>query len=155
MDDPAARGDDDRPPPRVKGMLGPNTVDEFPAFSGWLAPSLRSEIETFTDDDAGFVRDGDGTGGHGYHRSGLGIKPDEFPPAWAEQDVVDLTNAIVDYPSDGTRGVRREEFSLYGTYREVPSVIRVRYEEDAGWRIAAVYPYDAVRWGRERKRLGR
>ncbi|PQM45447.1 hypothetical protein [Mycobacterium talmoniae] len=135
-------------------MLGPNTGDELPTFNGWAPPALRSEVETFTENDANIVLDGDGTGGHGYHRSGLGIKPDEFPPRWGESEVVDLTNAIFDRPSDGTPGVRTQEFSVYGTWREVPSVIRVRYEENTGWRIATVYPYDAVRWGRERKRLG-
>ncbi|MBS9534895.1 hypothetical protein KIH27_14980 [Mycobacterium sp. M1] len=136
-------------------MLGPDTPDAFPLFGGLLLPADRSQVETFGIDDAEVVLDGDGTpGGHGYHRDGLGIKRDEFPAGWQAGDVVALTYAVFDHPTDGLRGRRRDSFSLYGTFRGVAAVIRVRFEENVGWRIATVHPYDALRWGDERDRLG-
>ncbi len=95
-------------------MLGPVSVDEFSAFRQWTPPALRSEIERFTELDAGFVLDGDGTGGHGYHRHGFGIKPDEFPPGWDEYDVVDL---VIRIRHEAVTGWRIATVHPYGKVR--------------------------------------
>lgn len=144
-----------RPPPRVKGLLGPDTGDELPVFGIRRVPFVRSEVEEFTVDDAAVVLDGDGSpGGHGYHRYGSGIKPSEFPPMWDVEDVVDIVNAIIDDPADGLPGLAPGRFSLFGSHRGLVAVVRLRDEAGTGWRIATVHPFPAVEWQRERKRVG-
>jgi hypothetical protein len=133
-------------PPR-RGLLGPHGPDEFPEFNGWRPPAKRSEIDEFTLDQAVVLLDGDGTpGGHGYHRSGLGIKGDEFPAGWEAPDVVDWVHAITDHP---TRGIgSKSDFSLFGTSRDVDGVVRLRREYGGKWVIATAHPQSAVRWPR-------
>ena len=138
---------DGPPPKRTNGMHGPATPDAFNAIDGRQPLFRRSEVEEFELIDAEAVLDGDSTG-HGFHRSGLGVKDDEFPAGWGEQDVVDLVNAIIDAPSDGfPRGRRR--YSFLGAYRDVTAVLRIR-NDGYGWRIATVHPYDRIRWEREK-----
>jgi hypothetical protein len=121
-------------------MLGPDTREEFPAFNGWQVPAGRSQVETFTESDAGMVLDGDGTGGHGYHRNGLGIKSDEFPPGFGTDAVVDLTNSVFDHPTDAMPGRRSDAFS---------SVLARNPGRSRPGGIASLGGASAKRWHRE------
>ncbi|MEZ0366389.1 hypothetical protein ACAG26_22185 [Mycobacterium sp. pUA109] len=109
----------DRPPARIKGMLGPNTADEFGKFGDYEPPALRSQIDDFTYEDARSVLDGDVTAAesrriaksvrdairagdplpkrpHGDHRWGTGWAKAEFQPGTTEQDVVDMARRSID-----------------------------------------------------------
>lgn len=128
----------------------------FPVFNRWWPPARPDEIVPFELLDAMVLLDGDGTpSGHGYHRHGLGIKPDEFRGGWDAPDVMMLVESILTHPVDGLPGRRPDSFSLLGIYLEVTAVMRLRRDGHGGrWRIATVHPFDRVRWERERDRLG-
>ncbi|MDU7359627.1 MAG: EndoU domain-containing protein [Propionibacteriaceae bacterium] len=126
---------DREPSRRVRGMLGPDTPDEFPEFNGWRPDVRRSEIETFDEVDAEVLLDGDGSG-HGHHRHGSGRGKTEFPEGWGEREVIDWVNAIIDSPADGQP--EATGFSLKGSYRGVRGVVIVRHY--GRWYIASGYP---------------
>lgn len=137
-------GSGGRIPPRVRGMLGPDTPDEFPESGGFRPPARRSEIDDFTHEDAEMVLDltEDGHGGHRWPGA-----PDKtpFPRGWAEQDIVDWVRAVTDAPTrtyphdpDNPRG----PFTILGTHRGVTGVVQVRpvIGSPSSWYIATAYP---------------
>ncbi|TDH55040.1 hypothetical protein E2F47_10730 [Mycobacterium eburneum] len=154
-------GDEDRPPPRVKGMLGPSTDDDFGKFGGYRPPALRSQIDEFAVADAQLVLDGIVTPEesraiakkvrlalrqgrhyivieHGGHRHGTGWGKSEFAPGWGDADVIDFTRGIVDNPTIATESPRG--FKLHGTYRGVQGVVVVNTTGGGRWYIATAYP---------------
>ena len=154
------RGDGGNVPPRVRGMLGPDTPDEFPEFNGYRPGAKRSQIDDFTTEDAASILDGDVTPEesrrivdrvrrdpdynppHGGHRSGTGWGKHEFPSGWTEDDVIDWVRAIIDAPSRAEPGVR-DGFSLWGAFRGVFGVVRVQGTgTGVSWYIASAYPQD-------------
>ena len=139
-------GGDGEDPPR-RGLLGPDTPDEFPSFDGWQPPAARSEIDAFTVDQAEVLLDGDGTpGGHGYHRAGLGVKSNEFPFGWDVAEVVAWVLGITDQPTFGHP--TPSGFALYGSFADVEGIVRIRREIGIGWVIATAYPLPAIQWPR-------
>lgn len=130
-------------------MLSYNTPDEFPEFNGWRPPICRSDIDDFTHDDAFVVLYGDGSG-HGGHASDAEVvDKSRFPPGWEECDVTNWVCALVDSPSDGYDD--GSGFSLFGSWRGVPGVLRVRpVVGTSRWHIATGHPLYAIDWLRER-----
>lgn len=147
LDTPAVQssgGGPPKPPPRVRGMLGPEGPDEFGDFNGYTPPALRSQIDEFTIEDALAVLYGDGTpGGHGGHAHGTGGKS-ELPPGWTAEQVQDWVNSILDNPANAAPSlVRPGAFSLHGSYDGLAGVLQIRPIRGAArpmWHIAAVYP---------------
>lgn len=134
-----------KPPARVRGMLGPETPDEFSMFNGWQPDVRRSEIETFDINDATALLFGDESG-HGFHSGDLVGVPGKstFPPGFTPQDTVDWVNAIVDDPK-GIRRVREDgSFVLFGSYRTIEGVVYVRYL--GRWAVATAHPKTMEEW---------
>lgn len=154
-------GDDDRPPPRVKGMLGPNTDDEFGVIGDYEPAVRRSEIRTFTHDEALSVLDGDDpdrvvairdeiraairngesyTVPHGGHRHGTGWGKNEFDPGWDGPEVLDFASALIDTPI----AIIESEFGfkVYGVYRGRRGVVVVNHDGSGsrGWHVVTTYP---------------
>lgn len=134
-------GGGSKPPPRARGMLGPDTPDEFPAFSGWRPDVRRSEIEEFDLWDAELLLTGDESG-HGFHAHGSG-KPSTFKEGWGPEEVVDWINAIIDNPSDG-KPLADGGFVLFGSYGDTEGIVLVR--RHGRWVIPTGYPVPMEQW---------
>jgi len=113
-------GGGSKPPPRVRGMLGPdNPSDEFPTFNGWKLDVRRSEIDTFTDESGQRILvEHD----HRSLRPGESSDPDKsrFPVGFdTGEQVRDWVTEIIDFPALGKSGDPNDPkgFHLFGTYR--------------------------------------
>ncbi|MFC6126443.1 hypothetical protein [Mycolicibacterium llatzerense] len=140
------------PPQRVRGMLGPDTSDEFPKFYGWTPPVLRSQIDDFDNADAAAVLYGDGSG-HGGHADVADSPPNKskFPKGWREPETIDWVRSVVDVPLDGYDD--GDGFSLFGRYLNVSGVLRVRpVLATRSWYLATGHPMTQIDWDRERGR---
>jgi hypothetical protein len=162
----AESDDADRPPPRVKGMLGPNTDDTFGRFGDYQPPALRGQIDDFSVADACSVLDGDVTTEesarivkavretvrrgaplpkrpHGGHRYGTGWGKTEFDPGFTEEDLVDLVRGIVDNPTNVVPDPDLiDAFVLYGTHNGVLVVVHVNPVGSGvpAWYVGSAYP---------------
>lgn len=128
-----------KPPPRSRGMLGPDTPDEFPEFNGWRPPVRRSEIDTFDHEAAIEILDGRiPYDGHGGHRHGSNRGKAEFPPGWSEADVADWVNAVIDHPVDAYDAGR--SVAIHGAYRGVRGVAYLQTDGRGTWWVATAMP---------------
>ncbi|OCB42945.1 hypothetical protein A5721_26210 [Mycobacterium vulneris] len=159
---PASPPKPPKPPTRARGMLGPDTPDEFGEFNGYVPPARRSQIDDFSHDDALSVLDGDVTPAesraiarrvaagdtdveipHGGHRAGTGWGKSEFGPGFTEEQVIDLVRAIIDNPTDVLPNPKiADAFELRGSHEGQAARVYVNPVGPgiAAWYVATTYP---------------
>ncbi|MCL1838616.1 MAG: hypothetical protein FWG47_04785 [Propionibacteriaceae bacterium] len=150
---------DSAPPARIAGMLGPLTADDF---DDPRILTLRSQIDTFGKVDALSVLDGDlsgeqsqqvahmiktgifvGAKPHGGHRHDTGWGKDEFPAGWGVELVVTWVTAIIDRPTKFAV-IDDGNFSVFGVFRGVQGVVKVRRVWGRAWHIPTAYPQESI-----------